>query len=77
MANPEMLANIEHSTCTLALRPRQMAAALGVSTRTLWAWTKAGQIPHVRRGGTVLYPVDAVRRWLDEQSAISGHGGGQ
>lgn len=61
----------------LALRPKEAAAALGVSPRTLWTWTDAGEIPHVRRGGTVLYPVDAVRRWLDEQSAISGNGGAQ
>lgn len=51
----------------LALRRRRMAVALGVSERTLWDWTREGSIPHVRRGGTVLYPIDAVRRWLDEQ----------
>jgi excisionase family DNA binding protein len=52
----------------LALRPREAAAALGVSERTLWAWTAAGEVPHVRRGKTVLYPVGELTRWLAEQS---------
>lgn len=77
MANPVLPSNVEPATYTLALRPRKMAAALGVSERTLWTWTDAGEIPHVRRGATVMYPVDAVRRWLDEQSAIPGNGGAQ
>src|SRR5690606_34404647 len=53
----------------LAMRPRQAALALGVSERTLWDWTHRGDVPHVRRGGTLLYPVDALRRWLDAQTS--------
>ena len=52
----------------LALRPRDAAKALGVSERTLWDWTQRGDVPHVRRGKTILYPVDVLRRWLDEQA---------
>ena len=58
---------------TLALRPRQAAKALGVSERTLWAWTAAGDVPHVRRGKAVLYPVAELTKWLSEQS----NGGGR
>lgn len=53
----------------LALRPREAARALGISERTLWTWTQAGDVPHLRRNGTILYPVDTLRRWLDEQAA--------
>lgn len=45
---------------------------LGISERLLWTWTNAGQIPHVRIGARVLYPVDALREWLAEQ--ITGNG---
>jgi len=63
----------EPSGPCLAMRAKDAAKALGVSARTLWAWTQCGDVPHVRRGKTILYPVDALRRWLDEQvSANTG-----
>jgi excisionase family DNA binding protein len=52
----------------LALRPREAAKSLGVSERTLWTWTDSDEVPHIRRGKTILYPVDVLRRWLDEQA---------
>ncbi len=58
----------EAANTTLALRPREAAKALGVSERTLWGWTHAGTVPHVRVGRTILYPVDALRDWLRQQS---------
>jgi len=59
----------------LALRPREAAAALGISERTLWAWTKQGTIPHVRQGKAVLYPTAALARWLDGQATATPEGG--
>jgi excisionase family DNA binding protein len=56
----------------LALRPREAAKALGMSKGTLAKWTQQGIIPHVRRGKTILYPVDVLRRWLDEQAKTEG-----
>ena len=61
----------EHATPCLALRPREAAWALGISERTLWEWTQRQEVPHVRRGKTVRYPVDALRRWLDEQAGAA------
>lgn len=52
----------------LALRPKEAAAALGISERTLWARTAAGEIPHVRVGQCVTYPVAELQRWLSEQA---------
>ena len=54
----------------LALRPREAAEALGVSERTLRKMLP--QLPHVRRGGVVLLPVEALRRWLEEQAQSEG-----
>jgi len=53
----------------LAWRLRDAAKALGVSDRTLWTWTDEGKVPHVRIGGTILYPVDSLREWLRAKSA--------
>ena len=52
----------------LALRPREAARRLGISERTLWTLMKAGDIPHVRVGRAVLYPVDTLRDWLASRS---------
>lgn len=56
----------------LALRPRDLAAALGVSERTLLDWRRDYGLPYVRLGETVLHPVDCVRAWLQANSL--GHG---
>jgi len=48
----------------LALRPHEAATALGISERLLWTKTKAGEIPHVRFGRAIVYPVDQLRAYL-------------
>ena len=66
---------------TLALRPREAAKALGISTRTLWSWTKGGLLPCVRVGRgkrqVVLYPVEQLRAWLAGPEAAEERGGAQ
>ena len=68
------------------------AAALSISERTLHTRTKAGEVPHVRVGHRVLYPVDVLEAWIsagcpthNEQQAMqaasgvdrpAGNGGG-
>lgn len=52
----------------LAVGRREAASMLGISERMLWAWTRSGRIPHVRIGTRVLYPVNKLQAWLDEQS---------
>jgi len=56
----------------LALRPREAAAALGIGERLLWSKTNAGDIPHLRIGKAVVYPVEALNRWLVEQVEEGG-----
>jgi predicted DNA-binding transcriptional regulator AlpA len=53
----------------LALRPKQAAAALGISPRKLWELTNIGAVPHVRLGRAIVYPVSLLERWLSEQAA--------
>ena len=52
----------------LALKPAEAADALGISARTLWSLTKAGRVPYVQEGRTILYPVDVLREWLSERA---------
>ena len=54
----------------LALRPRDAAAALGISPSTLDRLTKDGQIPHVKINRLVLYRVETLRRWLEEREEV-------
>ena len=53
----------------LALRPREVARALGISERVLWGLTadQARGIPHFRIGRSVLYPRAALERWIDQR----------
>jgi hypothetical protein len=46
----------------LALRPREVAEALGLSERSLRGLLP--QLPVVRTRGAVLLPVEALRDWL-------------
>ena len=52
----------------LALRPREAAKALGIGQRKLWELTKAGNIPHIRLGACILYPVAQLQAWLAQQA---------
>lgn len=52
----------------LALRPRDAAKALGIGQRHLWSLTNRGEIPHVRVGRAVLYPIIELERWLAERA---------
>lgn len=52
----------------LTVNRREAATMLGISERLLWTWTNAGEIPHVRIGTRVLYPVNTLREWLEDQA---------
>jgi excisionase family DNA binding protein len=45
----------------------QAAKALAISQRKLWSLTANGEIPHIRLGRCVRYPVDDLRQWINEQ----------
>lgn len=50
----------------LALRQSEAAAVLGISVRAFR--NLQSEIPHIRRGGVVLVPIEGLKAWLDEQS---------
>jgi excisionase family DNA binding protein len=54
---------------TLALRPREASKALGIGARKLWELTRDKKIPHFRLGTAILYPVEALRNWLQSKVA--------
>jgi hypothetical protein len=37
----------------------------------LWTLTKQGQVPHLRLGKAVRYPVHLLRQWMEER-AVAG-----
>ena len=69
-----MKQNHDDSNVSLGLRPREAAKALGIGERLLWSKTNAGEIPHLRIGRAIIYPVGMLQDWLAEQAAKSGTG---
>jgi len=55
----------------LLLSHKQAAKTLAISPRKLWEMKSGGEIPHVRLGRCLRYPVDGLQRWIDQQ-AIGG-----
>jgi len=51
----------------LSLRPRQAAARLGISVSTLERLTRAGEIPRIKLGNSVLYRVPTLEAWLQRR----------
>lgn len=53
----------------IALSAKEAAQALSLGERTLWALTNSGQVPAVRIGRKVLYPVHLLREYLTDLHA--------
>ena len=49
------------------LTPEETAEFLKISPRKLWGMMASGEIPHIRLGRCVRYPVDDLHRWIDDQ----------
>ncbi|TWT66717.1 Helix-turn-helix domain protein [Posidoniimonas polymericola] len=54
--------------CPLLMDARTAAKALAISSRKLWAMTASGEIPHVRIGRSVRYPVFELQSWVNEHT---------
>lgn len=52
----------------LSLRSREAAQALGISERTLWSLCQRNEIPHVKTGRVVLFPIASLKQWLEEKT---------
>ena len=49
----------------LLLNAKEAAQALSISPRKLWELTNRGQVPHIRLGRRVLYPMNSLRAMID------------
>ena len=52
----------------LSLRLREAAQALSISERTLWSLCQRNEIPHVKTGRVVLFPIASLKQWLEEKT---------
>ena len=57
----------------LTYTAKEAAQAANVSMPTIYAWTKITGFPVVRVGRKVVVPIDAFKRWLEEQAADNGN----
>ena len=64
MAQHSFYRNREPIAATLALRPRQAAASIGISTKSLERLTKSGEITSVLVGRVRLYELKALEDFL-------------
>jgi excisionase family DNA binding protein len=53
----------------ILLRPREAAAALAISEKTLWTLTHTGAIPHVRLNRSVRYSAEGLRQWATKSES--------
>ena len=70
MAQHSFYRRRETLASTLALRPREAAAALNVSLSTLERLTKAGEIPVVRLGRVRLYELSVLEKFLETRRVV-------
>lgn len=70
---PDRLATSVDQGARLAMRPKDAAKALGIGERLLWSMTNRGEIPHVKLGKAVLYPIAELERWLSERAEGGKH----
>ncbi|MCA9232822.1 MAG: helix-turn-helix domain-containing protein [Planctomycetales bacterium] len=51
----------------LLVDAKEAAQLLALSPRKLWAMTASREIPHLRIGRCVRYPLDDLREWINDQ----------
>ncbi len=56
---------------------REVAKATGLSLSTVRKLTRSGEIPHVKVGRRIIYPVTAIHEWLLTNSIGTTENGGE
>lgn len=54
------------------LRVDEAAVLLGTSRSKLYELISAGTVPSVRLGGSRRVPVEALKQWIAQQTAVDG-----
>jgi excisionase family DNA binding protein len=57
----------KQETPKLLLTTKQAAIALNVCERTIWEWTKRGEIPRVKIGAAVRYHVRDLEAFIEKK----------
>jgi excisionase family DNA binding protein len=70
MAQKSFYREREPLAATLALRPREAAAAINVSPSTLERLTKAGEIGVVKLGRVRLYELSVLEEFLKSRRVV-------
>lgn len=52
----------------LLLSPREAAKALSICEKTLWTITQKGEIPVIKIGRLVRYPLEGLKTWIESKS---------
>ena len=52
----------------MALRAKEAAKSLGIGERKLWSLTNRGEIPHIRIGRMLRYPVRELEEWISKHT---------
>lgn len=55
----------------LLARPAEAADAIGVGRSKIYELIASGTVPSVRIGRSVRVPVEALRKWVEEQVATN------
>jgi len=66
--DPRCNAQANTPPIVLGLRPREAAKAIGISARKLWEITNRREIPHVKLGRAIIYPVHELQLWLTDKA---------
>lgn len=56
----------------LLVDAREAARMLCISERKLWSLTNCGEVPHVRLGRALRYPVADLQTWIRSQTKGGG-----
>lgn len=61
--------NMEFAEPTFLLRPEAAARALAISRTRIYELLASGAIPSIKLGTSRRIPVEALKRWVEQQSA--------
>jgi excisionase family DNA binding protein len=71
-ANEDRPFALGDNTEQILLKPKRAFELLDISRSTGYALIASGQLPCIRFGRAVRVPVDALRRWVERQTAKEG-----
>lgn len=69
-------ADDSNPTDELLIPAKEAARRLAICERKLWTLTNRRQIPAIRIGKSVRYPVDALKNWIRDSIQTRYRGGG-